>query len=127
MKAAGRALMRTAGILGAVVGSVPCAGHHGYAARGSVPNGVAVNPVTNTAYVVNSGSASVTVVNGANRATATVSTGSGPVAVAVNPATNTIYVANSLGNSVTVINGATNAATTRFRSGPFGSVQPSIQ
>ena len=62
--------------------------------------------------MANGNSASVTVINGANNSTASVSVGTYPVAVAVNPVTNKIYVANFRTNNVTVIDGATNHATT---------------
>jgi YVTN family beta-propeller protein len=76
------------------------------------PLSVAVNPVTNTVYIANSASGTVTVINGAKNTTATVAVGSSPVAVAVNPVTNLIYVANEGSNTVTVIEGSTNATTT---------------
>ena len=78
-------------------------------ATGTNPRAVAVNPVTNTMYVANFGSATVTVISGAfSQITATITVGSSPCAVAVNPLTNKIYVANQAGGSVTVIDGATN-------------------
>ncbi|MBP7686428.1 MAG: hypothetical protein KA765_00895, partial [Thermoflexales bacterium] len=78
---------------------------------------VAVNPVTNKAYVTNwgvaiSGSNPVTVIDGATNGTTTVNVGALPSAVAVNPVTNKIYIANSGSNTVTVIDGATNGTTT---------------
>ena len=62
-------------------------------AAGTTPWAIAVNPVTNTIYVVNSNSNNVTVIDGATNATATVTAGSFPDAIAVNPVTNMIYVA----------------------------------
>jgi YVTN family beta-propeller protein len=79
---------------------------------GTGPEAIAVNPVTNTIYVVNSNSDNVTVINGATNATATVAVGEYPLSIAVNPVTNKIYVANSFGSSVTVIDGTTNATVT---------------
>ena len=85
---------------------------------GTGPNAVVVNPVTNRIYVANSGSNTVSVLNGITSAViATVNVGTDPVALAVNPVTNEIYVANegsitlSTPGSVSVINGATNAVT----------------
>jgi YVTN family beta-propeller protein len=72
---------------------------------------VAVNAVTNTIYVANSGSNSLTVIDGATNTTSTIIVGQSPKAVAVNPVTNKIYVANGDG-SVTVIDGVTNATVT---------------
>jgi len=79
---------------------------------GTGPSAVAVNPVTNKIYVVNRGSNTVTVIDGATNATTTVSVGTEPLAAAVNPITNKIYVANFFDFTVTVIDGATNATTT---------------
>ena len=79
---------------------------------GSKPLTVAVNPVTNTIYVVNQTSGTVTVIGGATNATYTVLVGANPVALAVNPLTNKIYVVNNLANDVTVIDGATDDVST---------------
>jgi YVTN family beta-propeller protein len=49
-----------------------------------------VNPVTNKVYVANSGSNSVTVIDGATNDTLTVDAGDGPYAVAVNTVTNKV-------------------------------------
>ena len=70
---------------------------------GSGPVAATVNPVTNKIYVVNNGSSTVTVIDGATNDTAVVATGSYPQAVAVNPVTNKVYVANYTDNTVTVI------------------------
>lgn len=51
-------------------------------------------PVTTKIYVANTGSTTVTMMDGATNATTTVSAGTEPVGLAVNPATNRIYVAN---------------------------------
>ncbi len=78
---------------------------------------MAVNPVTNKIYVVNSGiqlapGNTVTVIDAANNnSTTTVTVGTFPVAVAVNASTNQIYVASFSSNNVTVIDGATNSTT----------------
>ncbi len=78
---------------------------------GLAPFAIALNPVTNKIYVANS--ASVSVIDGANPATApvTVQTGAAPVSITVNPVTNKVYVANKV-NTVTVIDGATNGVVT---------------
>ncbi len=76
------------------------------------PNQTAVDTVTNTIYVANRDSNSISVVNGAtNTVTATIGVGSYPTGVAVDDATDTIFVANWGTNTVTVINGATNTVT----------------
>ncbi len=71
---------------------------------GSQPFAVAVNPATNTIYVVNNGPNTVTVIDGATNTTRTVTVGRTPVAISVNPVTNEAYVANSGDGTVTVIN-----------------------
>ena len=79
---------------------------------GTNPAAVAVNPVTNTTYVANTGSNTVTVITGSSNATTPVNVGSQPDAVAVNPITNKIYVADYGDGTVTEIDGATNTPTT---------------
>jgi YVTN family beta-propeller protein len=81
-----------------------------------VPFAVAVNPVTNKAYVANLYSNNITVINGKTNAFVTVKDPNAqyPNAVAINPVTDKIYVANGYvqrGN-VTVIDGRTNKTTT---------------
>ena len=62
------------------------------------PRPVAINSLTNTIFVVNTGASSVAVIDGStNTVTSTISTPDGAVAVAVNENTNTLYVANSGG------------------------------
>ena len=88
----------------------------------------AVNATTNKTYVANfvcsssvcPGPGTVTVINGANNSTASVTVGVYPYALAVNATTNKIFVGNACGNdvncnslgTVTVIDGATNNTTT---------------
>ena len=72
-------------------------------ATGSQPFAVAVNPATNTIYVVNNGPNTVTVIDGATNTTQTVNVGRTPVAIAVNPITNKAYVACSGDGTVWVI------------------------
>ncbi len=85
---------------------------------GILPNGIAVNPSTNTVYVSNQNSNSVSVINGAtNTVTSTVSVGTSPRGIAVNPSTNTVYVANQGNGRVSVINGATNTVTSTISAG----------
>jgi DNA-binding beta-propeller fold protein YncE len=87
---------------------------------GSGPVGIAVDQATDTIYVVNSNSNSVSVINGAtcnaqhpsgcSHIPPTVTVGSNPVDVQVNQATGTVYVANwgnGAGTTVSVINGRT--------------------
>jgi YVTN family beta-propeller protein len=89
-------------------------------AAGTIPCALAVNPVTNKVYVVNTyggnpavtDSGTVTVIDGATNATTTVAAGTNPCAIGANWSTNKIYVANLNSEDVTVIDGATNATTT---------------
>jgi YVTN family beta-propeller protein len=61
---------------------------------------------TNTVYVANAISNSVSVISGkTHTVTATITVGSTPAAVAVNPATGTVYVTNAVSNTVSVISG----------------------
>ena len=79
---------------------------------GTGPSAVAVNPITNKIYVANSGSATVTVINGVDNSTSTIAVGTNPAGIAVNPTTNKIYVTNRGIGTVTVIDGADNSTVT---------------
>jgi YVTN family beta-propeller protein len=70
-----------------------------------------VNPVSNRIYVANGGG-TVTVIDGATHATATVAVGIQPAALTVDAVNNRVYAANYLSNTVTVIDGVTNATVT---------------
>ena len=81
-------------------------------AVGSDPDGVAVDPATDTVYVTNQDGNTVSVIDGAtNTVTATIAVGSDPNGVAVDPSTDTVYVANAATTRVSVIDGATNTVT----------------
>ena len=70
----------------------------------SFPLGVAADRKTNTIYVANDASDTVSVISGrTNTVTATVPVGSLPFSVAVNAKTNTIYVANEGDSTVSVL------------------------
>ncbi|MGA3213580.1 MAG: beta-propeller fold lactonase family protein, partial [Terriglobales bacterium] len=74
---------------------------------GTSPVAIAVDPVTNQAFVANSGSANMTVIDGGQGTlypTTNVSTGTSsvPKAIAVNPVINYVYVANQGTNTVSV-------------------------
>ncbi len=79
-------------------------------ATGTQPFAVAVNPVTNTIYVANNSSGTVTAINGATDATTTITVGTNPVAIAVNPQSNQAWVVNSGSNNVSLIS-SNNAVT----------------
>jgi YVTN family beta-propeller protein len=69
---------------------------------------LAVDPATDTVYVITG--SGVSVINGAtNQVTATIPLSAAPGAIATDPATNTVYAGT--GNAVSVINGATNQVT----------------
>lgn len=88
---------------------------------GRVPEGIGINPNTNTIYVTHSGPDSSTdavmVIDGNRGSLSQVRVGSGPDDIAINVATNKIYVCNRQDNSVTVIDGNTNSPTTAVRVG----------
>lgn len=85
---------------------------------GNNPGSVAVNPVTNKIYVLNSLDGTMTVIDGAsNLATATVAVGLRPNGMAVNTVTNKIYVSNTDRDIVTVIDGDTNDVTSTINVG----------
>jgi YVTN family beta-propeller protein len=58
---------------------------------------VAVNRLTNKIYAANSGSNTVTIIDGSANSTSTFSVGSAPEALSLNPVTNKVYVANRCG------------------------------
>ena len=77
---------------------------------GTLPYAVAVNPNTNMVYVANSGSNTVSVINGTtNTVVQNVTVGISPYGIAVNPNITMIYVANYDSNTVSVIDGTTNS------------------
>jgi YVTN family beta-propeller protein len=88
---------------GAVTNTIPV---------GSSPVSVGINDVSKRIYVVNLGSSTVTVIDGATKLTTTVTSGAQPNTVAIDKIRNKIYVANSNGLCLTMIDGKTNAATT---------------
>jgi YVTN family beta-propeller protein len=104
-------------------------------AAGSSPTAIDIDLMTNKVYLTNdSWSGTVTMIDGANNSTMSISLGSGtwPVAIAVNPLTNVVYVANPEADSVSIIAGASSGAVqflpvtpcrvvdTRQPNGPFG-------
>jgi YVTN family beta-propeller protein len=80
---------------------------------GDLPVGVAMTPDGTRAYVTNSGSQNVSVIDTANRTvTATVKVGRNPINVAIRPDGARAYVVNADSNSVSVINTGTNKVIT---------------
>ena len=88
--------------------------HNAFAAQmiatisvGTAPTGVGINPTTNEIYVANSGSSSISVIDGAtNNIISTIPIESQARDVSVNPVTNMIYVVEGK-QEIAVINGAT--------------------
>ena len=84
---------------------------------GNGPFALAVDRLTDTVYVANSGDNTVSVIDGAtcngthhagcSQTPPTVAVGSGPLGVAVDEQTNTVYVTNNNTNTVSMINGTT--------------------
>jgi DNA-binding beta-propeller fold protein YncE len=59
---------------------------------GSYPNGIAVNPRTNTIYVANLKGGSLSIIDGTTLQTSTLRLGPDPAKVAINTSTNRVYV-----------------------------------
>src|SRR2546427_5437303 len=86
--------------------------HNAFAAQviatipvGTAPTGVGINPTTNEIYVANSGSSSISVIDGAtNNIISTIPIESQARDVSVNPVTNMIYVVEGK-QEIAVING----------------------
>jgi YVTN family beta-propeller protein len=96
---------------------------------GKDPYDISVNPLDSIVYVANSGSNTVSVIDGkTNTVTANIPVGTYPNDLYVNPSTNTVYVANRDDNTVSVIDGKTNTVTANIPVGerPWAvSVNPS--
>jgi YVTN family beta-propeller protein len=74
--------------------------------------GIGYNPNSGNIYVANSGSHSISVINGeTNRVDSTFLVGRIPYAVAYNPINDHIYVTNLGENSVSVIDGGNSSIT----------------
>ncbi len=97
---------------------------------GTIPCAVAVNPVTQTAYVVNYGDETVTAIDAAkHKVLASLHVGQHPQAIAVDSVHNRIYVANVHSNSITAIDGIKNAVIGQYDAGknPYAlAVDPSV-
>jgi YVTN family beta-propeller protein len=92
---------------------------------GELPSAIDINYATNTVYVANSYSNSVSVINGSDNTKIgeDIIVGEYPIAIAISRATNTVYVANFVSNGVSVIDGATNkvVAGIMLNVNPFNS------
>jgi len=92
------------------ISNIPVGGH---------PTSIAVNPITNKIYVVNSNSDTVSVIDGNSytKEAHDIHVEQYPSAIAVNPITNKIYVVNSNSDTVSVIDGNTNKNETEIHVG----------
>jgi YVTN family beta-propeller protein len=87
-----------------VTATIPGLGHE--------PGDVAVNSTTGMVYVANTGSGTLSVINGKiNKVTHTIKVGHDPASIAINAKKDLVYVANTNSNTVSVINGKTNKVT----------------
>jgi YVTN family beta-propeller protein len=102
--------------------------HLAWLTAGYNASGMVANPVTNRIYVASYGENKLTVINGSDNTTATVTIPGGWAQsddIAVNTVTNRIYVMNRRGTpsgnpgSVTVVNGADNSVITDVPVGEF--------
>jgi uncharacterized repeat protein (TIGR01451 family) len=102
-------------ILGSISGAVALDGATNATVllnTGSNPGAVVANPVTGQVYVANTGSNTVTVIDGDTYTpTASLTTPSGAGVVAVNPVTNKVYFANQGSSNITVLDAGTNTTT----------------
>lgn len=95
-----------AAIIGAASPAFAATTHYGVITTqmvGESPYGVAVNPVTNKKYVVNSTANSVSILDATNTVIKTVTVGTAPHGVAVNPVTGFTYVTNLVSNTVSIL------------------------
>ncbi len=93
---------------------------------GTSPGALAINPVSNEAYVTNQGDNTVTFINGATLATSTVAVGTQPADAEVDPNTYKIYISNYGDNTITMIDGNTHHTSTSGRRLGPGSAASSI-
>ena len=79
---------------------------------GKLPGQMVVNPAAHSAFVVNRGGNSVSVVDTESlKVTRTIAVGSAPLAIAANPPANMVYVANSGDGTISAIAGTSKAAS----------------
>ena len=114
-----------------ILGVTPIASASPFTASvGASPLGVALNVATNSVYVTNYGTDTVSVLDGSTCNTttdsactpvATSTVGNAPAGAAVDDTTNTIYVASEGTNALSVINGATCDAQVQTACGPVAT------
>jgi YVTN family beta-propeller protein len=109
-------LAASASLGGAAEAKVGAVAAHPQIQVGGFPTGIALNPVTNTIYVGNGTTGTLSLINGkkcnagdaggCGQHVTAVTAGTDPIGIAVNGTTNTVYVANASG-TVAVVSGRT--------------------
>jgi YVTN family beta-propeller protein len=90
---------------------------------GGAPASVAVNSVTATAYVTDTATGTVDVIDErSGEITAVIVVGGSPADIAVDEVTNRVYVTNPAGGTVAVIDGTNNLVVSVIGAGPGASV-----
>ena len=86
---------------------------------GSEPRNLAINPITNTIYVANYLSDTISVLDGNNgdKVISNIKVGKSPAGLAVDLTRNLLYVSNERLNTVSVIDGRTNQVKSNFTVG----------
>src|SRR6478752_3707819 len=86
---------------------------------GSEPRNLAINPITNTIYVANYLSDTISVLDGNNgdKVISNIRVGKSPAGLAVDLTRNLLYVSNERLNTVSVIDGRTNQVKSNFTVG----------
>jgi YVTN family beta-propeller protein len=79
---------------------------------GNVPGALALDMISNEAFITNQADNTVTIINGATLATTTVAVGNAPADAEVDPNTYKIYISNSGDNTITMIDGNTHHTST---------------
>jgi YVTN family beta-propeller protein len=98
--------VRTGGALGAFSGSPPPPTTTKNITVGKDPAGVTYDPATNTVFVTNEGSATVSVISGSS-VVKTIPVGKNPETIIYDPKNTLLYTVNSGSNNVSVIDGTT--------------------
>src|SRR5690348_9174046 len=83
---------------------------------------LAMNPVTDKVYTLNTNADTVTVFDAAHGTSTTIPVGNGPEFIAVNPGTNRVYVDNTTDSTLTVIDGASDTVLGTYGIGAEGPI-----
>lgn len=94
---------------------------------GTNPGQIVVNPTAHTAFVVNQGSNSVSVLDTQQlKVKKVIAVGASPIGIAANPAANKVYIANSGSGTITPITGTTAATPWTVGGTPSAVVVDSV-